>query len=191
MVVMDFCQSVKSLQKSIEKIIFQEVNFDPKSTRWIVFACLCVPVLGISFFAGVQVVENHGRETFQMFHGESVLAAKDENSDIVQNSGNNVKGKNTAEVMLEAANLVKSSVRKARAQKIIRQRVANLARLEREYHLDGTTIGLTDGKQICSAKNDHPSGGGSLHIDEDCCPDPNETPNPRCYYTPAQRGIMQ
>ena len=37
----------------------------------------------------------------------------------------------------------------------------------------------------CAAKNDHPSYSKTKgkHMDEDCCPDPDEWPNPRCSYS--------
>ena len=46
----------------------------------------------------------------------------------------------------------------------------------------------------CSHKNDHPSysnKGKGKHMDEDCCPDPDEWPNPRCAYSGSQLGVMK
>ncbi len=45
----------------------------------------------------------------------------------------------------------------------------------------------------CPAKHDHPSysnKGKGKHMDEDCCPDPDEWPNPRCAYSESALGVM-
>ncbi len=47
-------------------------------------------------------------------------------------------------------------------------------------------------KESCAKKNDHPhksKQGKGLHIDEDCCIDPDEWPNPRCAYSAKSLGI--
>lgn len=45
----------------------------------------------------------------------------------------------------------------------------------------------------CPEKNDHPkySKTKGKHMDEDCCPDPDEWPNPKCAYSSAALGIMR
>ncbi|MDP1846143.1 MAG: hypothetical protein Q8L09_05420 [Candidatus Moranbacteria bacterium] len=45
----------------------------------------------------------------------------------------------------------------------------------------------------CNHKNDHPrkSKTKGKHIDEDCCPDPDEWPNPRCAYSSGGLGLMR
>jgi hypothetical protein len=44
----------------------------------------------------------------------------------------------------------------------------------------------------CGEKNDHPSKSKTRgkHMDEDCCPDPDEWPKPGCIYSPAGRALM-
>jgi hypothetical protein len=44
----------------------------------------------------------------------------------------------------------------------------------------------------CPVKNDHPSKSKTKgkHMDEDCCPDPDEWPNPRCAYG-GSLGVMR
>lgn len=45
----------------------------------------------------------------------------------------------------------------------------------------------------CRHKNDHPrksKQGKGKHMDEDCCPDPDEWPNPGCAYSGKGLGIM-
>src|SRR4030042_5838860 len=45
----------------------------------------------------------------------------------------------------------------------------------------------------CNHKNDHPrkSKTKGKHMDEDCCPDPDEWPNPRCAYSGGGLGLMR
>jgi hypothetical protein len=47
--------------------------------------------------------------------------------------------------------------------------------------------------QHCAEKNDHPkySKTKGKHMDEDCCPDPDEWPNPKCAYSGGQLGVMR
>jgi len=45
----------------------------------------------------------------------------------------------------------------------------------------------------CPNKHDHPSysnKGKGKHLDEDCCPDPDEWPNPACAYSGSALGLM-
>jgi hypothetical protein len=48
------------------------------------------------------------------------------------------------------------------------------------------------GKGHCAESNDHPgkSDTKGKHTDEDCCPDPDEYPNPGCYYTSSGYALM-
>lgn len=44
-----------------------------------------------------------------------------------------------------------------------------------------------DGKKVCKHRKDKPvkskkNHKGKIHVDEQCCLDPDEIPNPRCYY---------
>lgn len=45
----------------------------------------------------------------------------------------------------------------------------------------------------CPEKNDHPSYSDTKgsHVDEDCCPDPDEWPKPGCIYSPEGYAIMK
>lgn len=50
-----------------------------------------------------------------------------------------------------------------------------------------------DGKRVCATKNDKPHKSHKTdepHMDMECCPDPDEWPNPHCYYTPEQLSWM-
>lgn len=48
-----------------------------------------------------------------------------------------------------------------------------------------------EGKLVCAKKNDHPSKSDQnkkKHLDMECCLDPDEYPNPHCYYSPDKYG---
>lgn len=47
------------------------------------------------------------------------------------------------------------------------------------------------GRLVCAKKNDHPSKSDKNkrgHMDMECCLDPDEVPNPHCYYPPEKYG---
>ncbi|NTW14237.1 MAG: hypothetical protein HGA31_04380 [Candidatus Moranbacteria bacterium] len=47
------------------------------------------------------------------------------------------------------------------------------------------------GRLVCAKKNDHPSKSNKNkqgHMDMECCLDPDEVPNPHCYYPPDKYG---
>lgn len=49
------------------------------------------------------------------------------------------------------------------------------------------------GRLVCSKKNDKPSKSDSNkkgHMDRECCLDPDEVPNPRCYYPVSKYGDL-
>lgn len=39
-----------------------------------------------------------------------------------------------------------------------------------------------NGFRVCAEKKHHPTSGSKRHMDEDCCMDRDETPNPKCRY---------
>lgn len=50
---------------------------------------------------------------------------------------------------------------------------------------------VKDGRRVCSRKNDHPSKSDKnkkKHLDMECCLDPDEYPNPNCYYPSGKYG---
>jgi hypothetical protein len=50
---------------------------------------------------------------------------------------------------------------------------------------------MKNGRRVCNRKNDHPSKSKNNkkgHMDMECCLDPDETPNPNCYYLPGIYG---
>jgi hypothetical protein len=47
------------------------------------------------------------------------------------------------------------------------------------------------GRRVCNKKNDKPGKskqGKKKHLDMECCLDPDEYPNPHCYYDPKKYG---
>jgi len=51
----------------------------------------------------------------------------------------------------------------------------------------------SQGRRVCNHKNDHPQKSDKKshkqgHMDMECCLDPDETPNPHCYYDPKKYG---
>ena len=51
----------------------------------------------------------------------------------------------------------------------------------------------SQGRKVCNHKNDHPHKSDKKshkkgHMDMECCLDPDEVPNPNCYYDPAKYG---
>ena len=66
------------------------------------------------------------------------------------------------------------------------QAAAQIAKVDAEFRPP------SQGTPICPDKHDHPSYSKKQgnHIDEDCCPDPDEWPNPRCKYKPSDYDIM-
>ncbi|NTW89551.1 MAG: hypothetical protein HGB37_01380 [Candidatus Moranbacteria bacterium] len=48
-----------------------------------------------------------------------------------------------------------------------------------------------NGRLVCAKKNDHPEKSKKnkkKHMDMECCLDPDEIPNPHCYYPPEKYG---
>jgi hypothetical protein len=52
-------------------------------------------------------------------------------------------------------------------------------------------VKVIGGKMVCARKNDHPSKSDKhkkKHLDMECCLDPDEYPNPNCYYSEGKYG---
>lgn len=50
---------------------------------------------------------------------------------------------------------------------------------------------MENGKKVCKSKSDKPQKsekGKGIHMDMECCLDPDEIPNPHCYYDPQKYG---
>ena len=73
--------------------------------------------------------------------------------------------------------------RKAKAV-VIKKKPAIAAKVPYAFDVVG-------GRRVCDKKNDHPSKsnkGKGKHMDMECCLDPDEYPNPHCYYDPGKYG---
>lgn len=174
--------------------LLQKVEWDPESKDAFRLVLLCALIFGAAFFTGGWIMVASGQKEVGAMGGEKVLAAEDQrNEDNASVGENNLpKGKKVSEAMAGAVGSVKDQAgRIVRARKIARQKAIITAQIRSGPVLSGPTEKLSSGLRVCPIKNDHPQRGGATHIDEDCCPDYNETPNPRCYYTPGQRGIMK
>jgi len=58
-------------------------------------------------------------------------------------------------------------------------------------HPTAATKKDSQGRRVCAKKNDHPGKskqGKKKHLDMECCLDPDEYPNPHCYYPPEKYG---
>ncbi len=55
------------------------------------------------------------------------------------------------------------------------------------------SFAVSGGRRVCEKKNDKPgkskvNNKGKVHMDMECCLDPDEIPNPHCYYDPGKYG---
>jgi len=172
--------------------LFAKVKWKPEKNETVVMVFLCAFIFSAAFFAGVEIMGNY--DIAQSLPGGDVLAAENSSSETVLDGGGDIfpNGKKISEVVSGPENSVKNlAERTARARKTMRQQAANRVRILSGPTPTGPTAGLPDGRRMCKLKNDHPQGGGAVHVDEDCCPDYNETPNPRCAYSPGQMGVLR
>lgn len=78
--------------------------------------------------------------------------------------------------------------------KIEREKLAEINKLIKRVVVKAPApyvFAVIGGKRVCNKKNDHPSKSGNNkkgHMDMECCLDPDEVPNPNCYYNPAKYG---
>lgn len=59
--------------------------------------------------------------------------------------------------------------------------------------LSGSFKKDNQGRKVCSSKSDDPHKSNqntSVHIDKECCLDPDEIPNPRCHYSSNKYGKL-
>lgn len=188
--------------KKFKLNLFQKVKFDPESNETVLLVLLCIGIFGISFFASGKLLYDYRQKEKQSALNsqperqiiESVLAAENQKNENIMGARENIlpEGKKVSGAMSGAADLVKGQAsRVVKARRITRQRAAAIARINSAPVLAGRTNKLPNGLRVCPVKSDHPQSGGRVHTDEDCCADYNEYPNPRCYYTPAQMGILK
>jgi hypothetical protein len=180
--------------KKIRLDLFQEVRFKPKSLEMAVLVLVCAIVFGVSSLASGKLLHNYDQEkikntlnsTPEIKIVKSAVAAESDAEDAA------LKEKNDAEAAAMETALAKEKADKiAKAKMAARQRAAETARILSGPVPTGKTSGLPDGRRECTTKSLHPQRGGKVHVDEDCCADYNETPNPRCYYPPSKMAILK
>lgn len=200
--------------KKIRKIKlspFQEIRFKPKSAEVAVLISACAMVFGISFLGSGKILYDYGQKEVksvaismpEMQIVKSAVAAgsqANENSQSTEESALSTESKDPKALFVEVDSTKEQAEKEVRAQKIAKQlaakiaaeHAAEIARIDNAPILAGPTIGLPDGKRVCSLKHPQPSGrGGKPHIDEDCCADYDEYPNPRCEYSPSQMAALK
>ncbi len=71
--------------------------------------------------------------------------------------------------------------------------IGNIPRKIVQRAVSPPKVRFVGGGGKCPEKNDHPrySKTKGKHMDEDCCPDPDEWPNPRCSYSGGGMGILR
>jgi hypothetical protein len=177
--------------------LFQKCYFNPESPDSAALVLVCAAVFGASFFAGAQAMGGYNKKVAELMRPGKVLAAEEKKEEAVSDEmgleeSGAPENKKISETMSGAAGAVKNmAVKRAIAKRAAQEKAALNARIRSGPVLSGPTDKLANGLRVCPLKNDHPQRGGAVHTDEDCCPDYNETPNPRCAYSPAQRAIMK
>ncbi|TRZ54513.1 hypothetical protein D4Q76_02265 [archaeon] len=184
--------------------LFQEVDFKPKSAEMAALVLVCAVVFGISFSGSGKLLYDYGQKkgrsalssNLEMQIVKSAIAAENQNKENTAGAEENVPSGESrdSKVMVEVTNseLLAQADRKAKASRIARQRAAERALINNAPILAGPTAKLPDGKRTCPLKHPRPSSrGGKPHVDEDCCADYDEYPNPRCDYSPAQMAALK
>ena len=190
------------LRRGIKLNLFQEVDFKPKSSEMAALVLVCAVVFGISFFGSGKLLYDFGQKkernalnsSPEMQIIKNAIAADNQTDENTSGTEGNASLEENIgpELMLEEANLAKDKADKeARAKIIARQRAAEIALINSAPVLAGSTNKLPSGLRVCPVKSEHPQRGGRTHVDEDCCADYNEYPNPRCYYPPNEMAILK
>lgn len=184
--------------KKIKLDLFQEVCFKPKSMEMAVLVSVCFMVFAAFFLVGGKLLYDYSQEKLRVLNSQpeikivkSAVAAEKNTQKAKEDAS--LKESQDAEAAAAEFALAKAQADKAaRAKMIARQRAAELARINSAPVLAGPTDKLSNGLRVCPLKNPHPSGrGGKPHIDEDCCADYDEYPNPRCEYSPSQMAALK
>lgn len=179
--------------KKIKLDLFQEVCLKPKSAEMAILVLICAMVFGVSSLASGKLLYDHGQKKLKISSSQpeiqivkSAVAAETDNEDV------SLKESQDSEVTAAELDLAKEKADKiARAKMVARQRAAETARILSGPVPTGKTSGMPDGRRECTTKSLHPQRVGRVHMDEDCCADYNETPNPRCYYPPNKMAILK
>jgi hypothetical protein len=184
------------LRKSKIKL-FQEVKLSGKRSEAIALIFICLGIFGLSAFASGKVLfdYNQREKRAEIYAVGNVLAAENQKTGNTAGTeeNNSPEGKKVSKAMADAAGSVKNlTARAARAKKLAREQAAKEALL-RAAPVPSAPTERANGKRVCEKKNDKPHDSKKTskpHMDMECCPDPDEWPNPHCHYTPEQLSRM-
>jgi len=176
--------------KKIKLDLFQEVCAKPNNREIAELILVCAVVFGVSFLGSGKFFYDNSQKK-----AKSALSSQPEIQIVksaVAAEDASLKENQDAEVAAAEAALAKEKAdKKARVEMIAKQHAAELARINSAPVLAGRTNKLPNGLRVCPVKSENPQRGGSPHVDEDCCADYNEYPNPRCYYPPDEMAILK
>ena len=189
-------KSKKSKKRKLD--LFQEVCAKPNSAEIAELVLVCAVVFLVSFLGIGKIFYNYSQKNFKALNSQSEIqivksaVAAEKNIQKAEEDAALKESQDQEEAAAEAALAKAQADKVARAKMIARQRAAELARINSAPVLAGATDKLSNGLRVCPLKNPHPSGrGGKPHIDEDCCADYDEYPNPRCEYSPSQMAALK
>jgi hypothetical protein len=197
-------KSKKSKKSEKTKLdLFRERDFKLKSIEMAAVVLICAGVIGISFFGSGKNLNDYNQKEKKSVSSSqpeirivnSAVAAGNQNNENIASTGDDLLPKENREIEVtpEEIDLAKEQADKfAAAKKIIaRQHAAEIALINNAPVLAGQTNKLPNGLRVCPVKSENPQRGGQTHVDEDCCADYNEYPNPRCYYPPDEMAILK
>ena len=188
--------------KKIKQKLSQKVDSKSKHAEMTVLVLICFLFVEIYFLGSGKLLYNYGpkeeRDALNSMPETqivmSAIAAGNQTDKNTSDAESNelLKESISPEVTLEEINLAKDQAAKeARVKIIAGQQAAKLALINSAPVLAGRTNKLPSGLRVCPVKSEHPQRGGQTHIDEDCCADYNEYPNPHCYYPPKEMAILK
>jgi len=185
--------------KKIKIGLFEEVCFEVKKIEAAVLISICVVVFGVSSLVSGKLLYDFSQADMKNALGSQPETKIVESAVAAEKNGSGAEGdasleeSQAAEAAAAELALAKAQAEKAaRAKMLARQRAAELARINNAPVLSGPTSKLPSGKRVCPLKHPRPSGrGGKPHVDEDCCADFDEYPNPRCEYSSSQMAALK
>ena len=194
------CEALRAgrLFKKTNKILFSKVGFGKGKFKIIPMFLLCAGVFGVSAFASGKILldYNQKEKEAEIYAVGNVLAAEKESDGeniLPRTTGNYgskavVRGKpeNSGRAIASVLGVADSVKKKLIKPKKIAPKVINAPPPRAETK-------KVNGLRVCAKKNDHgreSHKGSQPHMDRECCPDPDEWPNPHCYYTPEQLSRM-
>lgn len=170
--------------------------------RVFALAMSCGAVAIFMIDAGIMSEVVYGSEA--KYQAYSAVSESIKGDVIIKKVGKNIEDKNLAVIVSkQCANDYKNSQNSEMCGVNIKNKVlekaerdeelARLAAARAEAARKAAASRVSVGRVSCPEKNDgHPSKSSTKgkHMDEDCCPDPDEWPKPGCVYSPHGYSIM-